>query len=70
MLDRLISDPGKRRCRPGTLAFCLTKLSRLGGFLARAGDLSPRNVFIWRGFARLTDLERGAEIGASGYVGI
>jgi hypothetical protein len=36
LLDRLISDAGNRRCRAGTLACTLTKLARLGGYLARA----------------------------------
>lgn len=66
LLDELISDVGNRRCRPGTLAFYLTKLARLGGYLARAADPPPGNVVIWRGLSRLTDIELGAEIGAAG----
>lgn len=54
-------------CRPGTLAFYLTKLARLGGYLARAGDPPPGNV-MWRGLSRLTDIELGAEIAAAGIV--
>jgi Transposase DNA-binding len=69
MLDRLISGASHRRCRPGTLAFYLTKLARLGGYLARAGDPPPGNVVIWRGLSRLTDIELGAEIVAAGNVG-
>lgn len=69
LLDRLISGASHRRCRPGTLAFYLTKLARLGGYLARAGDPPPGNVVIWRGLSRLTDIERGAEIAAAGNVG-
>ena len=69
LLDRLISDTGNRRCRTGTLSFYLTKLARLGGYLARASDQPPGNVVIWRGLARLTDIEIGAEIGAAGIVG-
>jgi len=69
LLDRLISDTGNRRCRPGTLCFYLTKIARLGGYLARASDLPPGNIVIWRGLARLTDIELGAEIGAAGFVG-
>lgn len=41
LLDKLISDSGNRHCRPCTLAFCLIKLARLGGYLARAGDTPP-----------------------------
>lgn len=69
LLDRLVNDAGHRRCRPGTLAFYLTKLARLGGYLARAGDPPPGNVVIWRGLSRLTDIELGAEIGTVRYVG-
>ena len=69
LLDQLVSDAGNRRCRPGTLAFYLTKLARLGGYLARAGDPPPGIIVIWRGLSRLTDIELGAEIGATGFVG-
>lgn len=69
LLDHLISDAGNRRCRPGTLSLYLTKLARLGGYLARASDPPPGNIVIWRGLARLTDIELGAEIGATGFVG-
>jgi hypothetical protein len=61
LLDQLVSDAGNRRCRPGTLAFYLTKLARLGGYLARAGDPPPGIIVIWRGLSRLTDIELGAE---------
>jgi hypothetical protein len=69
LLDNLVGDAGNRRCRPGTLAFYLTKLARLGGYLARAGDPPPGIVVIWRGLSRLTDIELGAEIGAASFVG-
>jgi hypothetical protein len=67
LLDQLVRDTGS--CRPATLAFYLTKLARLGGYLARAGDPPPGIVVIWRGLSRLTDIELGAEIGATGFVG-
>jgi len=69
LLDHLVRDTGNRRCRPGTLSFYLTKLARLGGYLGRASDPPPGNVVIWRGLARLTDIELSAEIGATGFVG-
>jgi hypothetical protein len=69
LLDQLVTDAGNRRCRPGTLAFYLTKLARLGGYLARASDPPPGIIVIWRGLSRLTDIEMGAEIGASCFVG-
>jgi hypothetical protein len=69
LLDELVSNTGKRRCRPGTLSFYLTKLARLGGYLARSSDPPPGNLVIWRGLSRLTDIELGHEIGAMRYVG-
>jgi len=42
----------------------LTKLARLGGYLARASDPPPGNIVMWRGLARLTDIQIGVEIGA------
>jgi Transposase DNA-binding len=69
LLDGLVADAGNRRCHPGTLAFYAIKLARLGGYLARASDPPPGIVVIWRGLTRLTDIERGAEIGAARLVG-
>ena len=69
LLDKLVSDAGNRRCRPETLSFYLTKLARLGGYLARSSDPPPGNVVIWRGLSRLTDIELGHEIGAMRSVG-
>jgi transposase-like protein len=69
LLDHLVRDAGNRRCRPDTLAFYLIKLARLGGYLARASDPPPGIVVIWRGLSRLTDIELGAEIGATSFVG-
>lgn len=67
--DDLVTDAGNRRCRTGTLAYYFTKLARLGGYLARASDPPPGIVIIWRGLARLTDIELGTEIGAARNVG-
>jgi len=69
LLDQLVADAGNRQCRPGTLSYYLTKLARLGGYLARSNDPPPGNTVIWRGLSRLTDIELGAEIGAAGNVG-
>jgi Transposase DNA-binding len=69
LLDMLVADAGNRRCRPGTLSFYLTKLARLGGYLARVSDPPPGNMVIWRGLSRLTDIEIGVEIGVAGNVG-
>ena len=49
LLDRLVSDAGNRRAKHGTLSFYLIKLARLGRYRARAGDLPPNSIVIWRG---------------------
>ena len=69
ILDRLIGDAGNRRTQPGTLIFYLTKLARLGGYLARAADPPPGNTVVWRGLTRLTDIKLGAEIAGDLTVG-
>jgi hypothetical protein len=66
LLDKLIGGPGSRQCHPGTLAFYLIKLARLGGYLARSRDPPPGIVVIWRGLSRPTDIELGAEIAGPG----
>ena len=63
LLDQLVPD------RPGpvppnsTLALYLTKLARLGGYLARAKDPPPGNLVMWRGLTRLTDIQLGFILG-------
>ncbi|MEZ5922883.1 MAG: hypothetical protein R3D57_00700 [Hyphomicrobiaceae bacterium] len=69
LLDELVEGAGNRRCSSGTLAHYVTKLARLGGYLARASDPPPGIVVIWRGLVRLTDIGIGAEIGEARLVG-
>lgn len=64
LLDHIMLDIGKARPAAKTLSFYLTKIARLGGYLARASDPPPGNTVMWRGLSRLTDIELGAEIGA------
>lgn len=64
VLDRLVPDPAGARRRRRTLSHYLTKLARLGGYLARASDPPPGNIVMWRGLSRLTDIQIGVEIGA------
>lgn len=60
-LDRAVpSGPGTVPAR--TLAGCLLKVARLGGYLARTRDLPPGNAVIWRGWARLADIMLGIEL--------
>jgi hypothetical protein len=51
LLDHLINDKGPIRRK--TLSHYLTKIARLGGYLARASDPPPGNTVMWRGLSRL-----------------
>jgi hypothetical protein len=62
VLDRLVSD--KPQARRKTLSHYLTKIARLGGYLARANDPPPGNTVMWRGLSRLTDIALGTIVGA------
>jgi Transposase DNA-binding len=62
VLDRLVND--RPHARRKTLSHYLTKIARLGGYLARAGDPPPGNTVMWRGLSRLTDIALGAMVGA------
>lgn len=64
ILDRLVKDKGTCASRRKTLSDYLTKIARLGGYLARANDPPPGNIVMWRGLARLTDIEIGFQVGA------
>jgi hypothetical protein len=57
LLDRLIPTTIERR--KATLSTYLVKIARLGGYLNRAKDSPPGNTVMWRGLARLTDIELG-----------
>src|SRR6201987_194459 len=62
LLDPLVND--KPQARRKTLSYYLTKIARLGGYLARANDPPPGNTVMWRGLSRLTDIALGAMVGA------
>ena len=62
LLDHLVRD--RTSPRKMTLAHYLTKVARLGGYLARAADPPPGNTVMWRGLSRLTDIRLGAIVGA------
>ena len=64
LLDHLVRDKGQSASRRKTLSRYLTKIARLGGYLARANDPPPGNIVMWRGLSRLTDIGLGAMIGA------
>jgi Transposase DNA-binding len=64
LLDRLVKDKGQTSLRRKPLSHYLTKIARLGGYLARANDPPPGNMVMWRGLSRLTDIGLGAVVGA------
>jgi len=68
LLDRLVKDKRPRSSRSKTLTDYLAKIARLGGYLARKKDPPPGNMVMWRGLARLTDIELGFTL-ASGNCG-
>lgn len=64
ILDLLIQDRPCRKSHSATLSSYLTKIARLGGYLARAKDPPPGNAVMWRGLSRVTDIELGFVMGA------
>jgi len=64
LLDHLVKDKGQRSFQRKPLSHYLTKIARLGGYLARANDFPPGNTVMWRGLSRLTDIGLGAIVGA------
>ena len=64
ILNRLIPDLAHDPPAAGTLSLYLTKIARLGGYLARAKDPPPGNIVMWRGLARLNDITLGATLQA------
>ena len=58
LLDRLVTDQ-ERDAKHKRLPEYLTKIARLGGYLARASDPPPGNMVMWRGLGRLTDIAIG-----------
>lgn len=65
LLDHLVKDKVQKPFRRRKLSHYLTKIARLGGYLARANDPPPGNTVMWRGLSRLTDIGLGAMVGAN-----
>ena len=63
LLDQLVRDPPSVGSATNLLSLYLTKLARLGGYLARAKDPPPGNTVMWRGMTRLTDIQLGFILG-------
>jgi hypothetical protein len=64
LLDRLVKEKRGGNPPEKSLSAYLTKIARLGGYLARAQDAPPGHLVMWRGLSRLTDIELGFLIGA------
>jgi len=62
LLDHLVPDRDSDRPLNKSLSVYITKVARLGGYLARANDQPPGNTVMWRGLVRLTDIALGFEI--------
>jgi hypothetical protein len=63
LLDQLVNDPPGATPTANQLSLYLTKVARLGGYLARAKDPPPGNTVMWRGMTRLTDIQLGFILG-------
>ncbi|NGO90984.1 MAG: hypothetical protein GBQ79_15510 [Halomonas sp.] len=57
LLDQ--SMPSNRQSTRRDLAFYMTAVARLGGYLDRSNDPPPGTTVLWRGFIRLADLVEG-----------
>ena len=47
LLDQLAKDKGIQRPQTKSISTYLTRIARLGGYLARASDAPPGNMVIW-----------------------
>jgi len=64
LLERTM--PPNRSQTSKSLAFYMTAVARLGGYLDRKGDAPPGTTVIWRGFIRLSDLDEGFRAAGKG----
>lgn len=63
LLDHLTRNSNDNCFIRKKLSHYLTKIAKLGGYLARASDPPPGNLVMWRGLSRLTDIELGFNLG-------
>jgi hypothetical protein len=63
LLDHFVPDKTGPSARNSVSRY-ITKIARLGGYLARTSDPPPGNIVMWRGLSRLSDIELGALSGA------
>jgi hypothetical protein len=57
LLDQLVKGKPEDALRKKTLFTCLTKIAKLGGYLARACDPLTGEMVMWRGMSHPTDIE-------------
>lgn len=57
ILDAVIPER-KTEKKESSAQFYLTKVAKLGGYLARASDPPPGPLVIWRGLMKLNDFQR------------
>jgi len=59
ILDQMLLAKDSKRTSPVSLSDYLIQIAKLGGYLARASDPPPGNLVMWRGLARLADIQLG-----------
>jgi hypothetical protein len=62
ILNQLVPDKNPERASLQRLSVYLTKIAKLGGYLARKKDPPPGNTVMWRGLSRLTDIKFGVTL--------
>jgi hypothetical protein len=65
ILDRIAKKRPPRSPTNRSLAYYMTQIAKLGGYLARTHDPPPGNTVIWRGWSRLADIKIGANLHSS-----
>ena len=63
LLDHFVKEKVTRRSAARDLSNYIIKLACLGGYLNRAKDRPPGNKVIWRGLAKLNDIQLGFDFG-------
>lgn len=64
LLDHLVKSKAQNKPPKTSLSAYITKIARLGGYLARKSDPPPGIKVMWKGISRLTDIELGFILGA------
>ena len=62
ILDQGMPGPPKQKQRQPDLAFYVSRLACLGGYLDISRDPPPGNIVMWRGLTRLNNIALGIRI--------